>query len=128
MRIVMIGSEAAGIGMQAAHLSNKLNVAELSPGEMLRDAINGSSPAGIVARAALDRGEFIDDDTIFAVVLERLAQADVNRGFVLHGFPETVQQAIALDETLRQQRRYLHAVIEFTADRDPQSRQGRSCQ
>jgi len=116
MRIVLLGLPSAGIGTQAKMLSKRFGVPQLSPGEILREIVTHNKPEGLKAKTALQDGNLLDDDTMQAIVVERLAMPDVAIGFILHGFPETVRQAIAIDETLRQKKIGIDAVIELTVD------------
>jgi len=114
MRIVILGPHISGIGTQAALLAKKLRIPAFSPGDILRNAVRERTFVGEIAQRELDNGGLLDDDTVLALVIERLSYSDSKKGFILHGFPETVRQAIALDETLRQNRRHLDAVIELS--------------
>ncbi|MGO7018572.1 adenylate kinase family protein [Rhizobium leguminosarum] len=116
MRIILLGLPSAGIGTQAKMLSKRIGVPQLSPGEIRRESVAHNKPEGLKARIALQDGRLLDDDTMQTIVVERLAMPDVSRGFILHGFPETVRQAVAIDETLRQKKLGIHAVIELTVE------------
>ncbi|MBX5192593.1 AAA family ATPase [Rhizobium sp. NZLR3b] len=113
MRMVIIGPHLAGIGAQASLLSKRLSVPHFSPGEMLREAVRNGTVGGAAAQQEMEGGGVVLDDTTQGVVIERLSESDARNGFILHGFPETIQQAVALDETLRQKRFRLDAVIEL---------------
>ncbi|MGO6882992.1 adenylate kinase family protein [Rhizobium ruizarguesonis] len=123
MRIVILGPYLSGIGTQAVILSQTLRVPQISPGEMLRSAVRDKTPAGQAAVRELRNGDLIGDETVLAMVIERLAQRDADNGFILHGFPETIRQAVVLDETLRQRHRHLDAIIEISKSFQTQERQ-----
>jgi len=100
MRLVMLGPPGAGKGTQAQRLVQKYGLLHLSTGEILRAAVVSGTPAGLNAKAAMERGELVPDEVVVAIVAERIAQPDAERGFVLDGFPRTVPQAQALDRIL----------------------------
>jgi adenylate kinase len=81
-------------------LARKRGLPKISTGDILRQGIKDELPVAMVAKAKMDRGELVDDDTMIAIVRERLSRPDVNRGFILDGFPRTVDQARALDRLM----------------------------
>ena len=116
MRLVMLGPPGAGKGTQAQRLVQKYGLLHLSTGEILRAAVASGTPAGLNAKAAMERGELVPDEVVVAIVAERIAQPDAERGFVLDGFPRTVPQAQALDRILGERGVKLDAVIELKVD------------
>jgi len=116
MRLVMLGPPGAGKGTQAQRLVQKYGLLHLSTGEILRAAVASGTPAGLNAKAAMERGELVPDEVVVAIVAERIAQPDAERGFVLDGFPRTVPQAQALDRILGERGVKLNAVIELKVD------------
>jgi adenylate kinase len=106
LRVVMLGRQGSGKGTQGVQLSRLLVVPHISVGDVLREAARSGSPAGRRAQEMMERGELVEDELVVALVAERLAAADVRSGgFVLDGFPRTVDQAGALtgilaDDTL----------------------------
>src|SRR5215831_16545523 len=97
LRVVMLGRQGSGKGTQGVQLAKLLVVPHISVGDVLRDAVSSGSPAGLRARRMMERGDLVDDDLVVSLVAERLAAADVRSGgFVLDGFPRTVDQAEAL--------------------------------
>src|SRR6266568_7468691 len=97
LRVVMLGRQGSGKGTQGVQLARLLVVPHISVGDVLREAATSGAPAGLRAQAAMEGGELVDDDLVVALVTERLAEADVRSGgFVLDGFPRTVEQATAL--------------------------------
>jgi len=116
MRLVMLGPPGAGKGTQAQRLVQKYGLLHLSTGEILRAAVVSGTPAGLNAKAAMERGELVPDEVVVAIVAERIAQPDAERGFVLDGFPRTVPQAQALDRILGERGVKLNAVIELKVD------------
>src|SRR6516162_921218 len=97
LRAVMLGRQGSGKGTQGVHLARLLVVPHISVGDVLRDAVSSGSTAGRRAQETMERGDLVDDDLVVSLVAERLAAADVRSGgFVLDGFPRTVDQAAAL--------------------------------
>jgi adenylate kinase len=101
LRVVMLGRQGSGKGTQGMQLARLLVVPHISVGDVLRDAVRSGSPAGRRAHETMERGELVDDDLVVSLVAERLSAPDVRSGgFVLDGFPRTVDQAMALDGIL----------------------------
>jgi inorganic pyrophosphatase len=101
LRAVMLGRQGSGKGTQGTQLARLLVVPHVSVGDVLREAATSGSPAGRRAQETMERGELVDDDLVVSLVAERLAAPDVRSGgFVLDGFPRTVDQAAALDGIL----------------------------
>jgi adenylate kinase len=98
---VVLGKQGAGKGTQAVRLSRHYAVPHISTGDMFRAAVRSGSEFGAKARKFMDAGDLVPDDVVIGLVQERLNKEDARlRGFVLDGFPRTVQQADALDEIL----------------------------
>jgi adenylate kinase len=100
LNLVMIGPPGAGKGTQAELLCKQYGIPKVSTGDMLREAVAAGTPLGREVKNIIGAGRLVSDDVIIKVVAERLAWKDVRNGFVLDGFPRTVNQAIALDEML----------------------------
>ncbi len=100
MRMILFGPPGAGKGTQAARLLERFQVAHLSTGDMLRAAVKAGSELGQAAEGYMKRGELVPDQLVCDLVVERLGQPDCEKGFMLDGFPRTVPQAEALDQTL----------------------------
>jgi adenylate kinase len=98
--LVLIGPPGAGKGTQAARLARFLGVPTISTGDMLRRAVQSGSAVGRAVKAVMERGELIADAMMTEIVAARLNESDTQPGFVLDGFPRTVEQAIALDGLL----------------------------
>ena len=97
LHVVMLGRQGSGKGTQGAQLARLLVVPHISVGDVLREAARSGTPAGRRAQETMERGELVADDLVVALVAERLTAADVRSGgFVLDGFPRTVEQAEAL--------------------------------
>jgi adenylate kinase len=98
LNVIMIGPPGAGKGTQAGRFARERGLLKISTGDILRDGIKAQLPAALRAKERMDRGELVDDETMVAIVRERLLRPDAQRGFVLDGFPRTVVQANALDQ------------------------------
>jgi len=97
LRVIMMGPPGAGKGTQGARLARERGLVRIATGDILRDAIRAGTAVGDRAKATVERGELVDDDTMIAIVADRLSKPDVETGFLLDGFPRTVRQAEALD-------------------------------
>lgn len=97
LNVVMLGPPGAGKGTQAERLAQKRGLPRISTGDILREAVHEGTSLGAVAKAAMDAGRLVSDDVMIGIVQGRLGRDDARRGFVLDGFPRTVEQASALD-------------------------------
>jgi adenylate kinase len=117
-RLLLLGPPGAGKGTQAARLVEQLGVPQISTGDMLRAAVAEGTDVGKQAKAVMDRGELVSDEIVIGVARERLAQADARDGFILDGFPRTVEQAKALDTLLDELGHKLERCIALTVDEE----------
>ncbi len=111
MNLVLLGPPGAGKGTQAKKLFEEFGIPQISTGDILRDAVRRGTELGKKAAPLMSAGKLVPDDVMVGIVLDRLRQPDVSRGFVLDGFPRTIPQAEALDSALRQAGKKLDAVI-----------------
>ena len=101
MNLFIMGLPGAGKGTQAAKIVEKFGVAHISTGDMFRAAMANKTEMGVLAKSFIDKGELVPDEVTNGIVKERLAQDDIaEKGFLLDGYPRTIEQAHALDETL----------------------------
>ncbi len=109
MRLILLGPPGAGKGTQAETLSEQLNIAHISTGDMLRQTIKSGSETGKKLKTILDQGQLVPDDFIMQIVKERLEQPDCKNGYILDGIPRTIGQAQALDQASIQ----IDAIVEI---------------
>lgn len=100
MKIVLFGPPGAGKGTQGARLSERYDIPQISTGNMLRKAVADETPLGKQVGEILREGKLVPDDLIISIIRERIAQPDCAKGFILDGFPRTLEQAEALETAL----------------------------
>ena len=98
-RLVLLGPPGAGKGTQAKILCEKLGIAHISTGDMLRRAAEEGTEIGLKAKEIMNSGHLIPDDLMVSVIRERVAKSDCAKGYILDGFPRTVPQAEALKKS-----------------------------
>ena len=118
MRIVLLGPPASGKGTQAAILTEKLGVPQISTGDMLRAARKAGTALGKEASEYMNAGKLVPDSVVIGLVDERLNDEDAKKGFILDGFPRTVPQAEALAEVLMKKETPLDVVVSIEVSRD----------
>ena len=118
MKLILLGPPGAGKGTQAKLIVDKFNIPQLSTGDMLREAVASGSKIGQRAKAVMDAGKLVSDDIVIGIVSERVDMDDCANGFILDGFPRTLQQADALEAMFDEKGMQLSAVIELEVDDD----------
>ncbi len=113
MRIVLLGPPGAGKGTQAQKLADQLGVPQISTGDLFRYNISNGTELGLEAKKYLDAGDLVPATLTNALVDDRLNNDDVASGFILDGYPRSVEQAETLDEMLKKRDLSLDAVLEF---------------
>ena len=117
MNLLIMGLPGAGKGTQAAKIVEHFNVAHISTGDMFRAAIANQTEMGVLAKSYIDKGELVPDQVTNGIVKERLSQDDIKQtGFLLDGYPRTIEQAHALDQTLTELDLALDGVINIEVD------------
>ena len=100
MHIILMGPPGAGKGTQAANLVKRYGILHISTGDMFREAVKEGTPLGKEAKSYMDAGKLVPDEVTIGIVRERLGKEDCKKGFILDGFPRTVEQADALSGIL----------------------------
>ena len=119
MNLLIMGLPGAGKGTQAAKIVDQFNVAHISTGDMFRAAMANQTEMGVLAKSYIDKGELVPDEVTNGIVKERLAQDDIKeKGFLLDGFPRTIEQAHALDQILADLGIELEGVINIEVNPD----------
>ena len=118
MRLVLLGPPGAGKGTQATRLAESLGIPQISTGDLFRHNISTGTPLGLQAKQYLDAGDLVPASLTNALVDDRLNDADVAGGFILDGFPRSVEQAVALHDMLERRNLKLDAVLEFRVPED----------
>ncbi|HFU4533339.1 TPA: adenylate kinase [Streptococcus suis] len=117
MNLLIMGLPGAGKGTQAARIVEKFNVAHISTGDMFRAAMANQTEMGVLAKSYIDKGDLVPDEVTNGIVKERLVQDDIKeKGFLLDGYPRTIEQAHALDANLAELGIELQGVINIEID------------
>jgi adenylate kinase len=117
-RLLLLGPPGAGKGTQARRLKARLGIPQISTGDILRAAQAAGTETGRQVKELMERGELVPDSVVIRVVEERLAQPDAQNGFVLDGFPRTLEQAKALDGLLARLGLRLERCVAIQVDED----------
>jgi adenylate kinase len=110
MYVILLGAPGAGKGTQVANVAEKLDLAQISTGELFREAVAKGTELGIKAQSYMKQGKLVPDEVTVNLVLERMKQVNKS-GVVFDGFPRTLQQAAALDAALKQQNKKIDKVV-----------------
>ena len=117
-RLLIIGPPGAGKGTQAALLAESFGIPAISTGDIFRFNVRNETELGVKAKAFMDRGEYVPDSLTNDLVRDRLSQPDTARGFLLDGYPRTVDQVSELDAILNEMGRKLDVVVQLVANND----------
>ena len=118
MNIILFGPPGAGKGTQAKFIIDKYNLVQISTGDMLREAVKSGSELGNKVKVIMDKGDLVSDDIIMSIISERVIEEDCKKGFILDGFPRTLNQAKELDKMLDHKNLKIDHVIEILVDED----------
>ena len=118
MNIILFGPPGAGKGTQAKFIIDKYNMVQISTGDMLREAVKSGSELGNKVKVIMDKGDLVSDDIIMSIISERIIKPDCKKGFILDGFPRTLNQAKELDKMLDHKNLKIDYIIEILVDED----------
>lgn len=116
MQIIIFGSPGVGKGTQAKILAAKLNIPHISTGDILREAIKNKTELGMKAKEIVDKGELVPDDIMGGIIKETLNDTKCKNGFILDGYPRTINQAKILEEIFKTIKNEKHYLIKLDAD------------
>ena len=114
MQLLLMGAPGAGKGTQAAKLVKKFGIPQISTGDMFRAAVKEGTELGKAAKACMDAGQLVPDEVTIGIVRERLSKDDCKNGFILDGFPRTVEQADALNKILDELGKKISCVLNIS--------------
>ena len=116
MNLILFGPPGAGKGTQADFLINKYNIVQISTGDMLREEVKLGTELGKVAKSIMDKGNLVSDEIIISMIEKRIIKTDCKNGYILDGFPRTLQQALDLDNILNKLNIHIDKVIEINVE------------
>jgi len=118
-RLIILGRQGAGKGTQCVRLSRHFVVPHISTGDMLRAAVREQTDLGVMAKEIMDAGGLVSDDIMIGIVRDRLKAADADtRGYILDGFPRTIDQAVALDAITEELAKPIDVVLDLNVPRE----------
>jgi adenylate kinase len=118
LRVILLGAPGAGKGTQAERIRDRYSLVHVSTGDIFRAAAAKQTPLGLQAKSYMDSGELVPDEVTIGLVRERLKESDCANGFLLDGFPRTLQQATALDGILKELGRELTHVLHIAVEEE----------
>ena len=118
MRLILMGPPGAGKGTQAKVIAAKLGIPAISTGDIFRANVSQQTPLGVEAKSYMDKGDYVPDSITNAMVRARVNEDDARVGFLLDGYPRTVDQVEELDRILADQNASIDAVVVLTVDQD----------
>ena len=117
-RLLIVGPPGAGKGTQSARLTERFGIPAIATGDIFRANIKNQTPLGVEVKAIVDAGDYVPDTLTNALVTHRLEEPDALDGFLLDGYPRTLDQIAFLDEVLAKRGQSLDAVIQLVADQE----------
>ncbi len=118
MNLILLGPPGAGKGTQAAKIIEKYNIPHISTGDIFRKNISEGTRLGKKAKEYMDKGELVPDSLVIEIATDRLTEDDCKNGFLLDGFPRTVEQAVALDAFLGENGKKIDHVLDIDVPKE----------
>jgi adenylate kinase len=115
---IFLGAPGAGKGTQAREVARHFGIPQISTGDILRDAVQRQSPLGMAAKVKMEFGDLVPDDVVCGIVQERVGQPDSVKGYILDGFPRTINQAQCIDFMLQAKGLGKPLVLDIQVDED----------
>ena len=116
MIIILLGPPGAGKGTQASFIKNEFNIAHISTGDMLREAVKNETALGLTAKEIMARGDYVPDNLLLEIIKERVSEKDCENGFILDGYPRNEIQARSLDIILNETNDSIDGIIQIDVD------------
>lgn len=116
MIIILLGPPGAGKGTQASFIKNEFNIAHISTGDMLREAVKNETTLGLTAKEIMARGDYVPDNLLLEIIKERVSEKDCENGFILDGYPRNEVQAKSLDIILNETNDSIDGIIQIDVD------------
>ena len=116
MIIILLGPPGAGKGTQATFIKNEFNIAHISTGDMLREAVKNETSLGVTAKEIMARGDYVPDNLLLKIIKERINEHDCDNGFILDGYPRNETQAESLDIILNESGMSIDSIIQIDVD------------
>ena len=116
MIIILLGPPGAGKGTQASFIKNEFNIAHISTGDMLREAVKNETALGLTAKEIMARGDYVPDNLLLEIINARVSQKDCENGFILDGYPRNEVQAKSLDIILNETNDFIDGIIQIDVD------------
>ena len=116
MRLLIMGPPGAGKGTQAVNIAKTLNIPHISTGDIYRENMKNETPLGLEAKVFYDKGMYVPDEITNRIVEDRLTWDDAKNGFLLDGYPRTIDQVNFLDQILVKKSQKIEKVLELTID------------
>ena len=118
MRLIFMGPPGAGKGTQAKHVADRFSIPAISTGDIFRANVGQGTPLGLKAKEYMDRGDYVPDEVTNEMVRDRIAQPDAENGFLLDGYPRTLDQVHELDGMIKSTGHELDVALVITANQD----------
>ncbi len=116
--LILLGPPGSGKGTQAKLLSERYHIAQISTGDILRDAAKQRTELGLKAKKFMNQGKLVPDEVVVGIIEERLKKEDCEKGFILDGFPRNIEQAHALEKILEKNKAQINQTINLAVDEE----------